>query len=67
MLPVKPQYFIICKSLKHEPEKSGVASGDFTAVTNRMQPTKKYFKARCHLNVTHMRTKNMYISVDWKT
>lgn len=53
MLPVKPQYFIICESLKHEPEKSGVAIGDFTAVTNRMQPTKRYFKARYHLNVTH--------------
>ena len=64
MLPVKPQYFIICKSLMHEPEKSGVASGDFTAVTNRMQPTKRYSKDRCHSNVTHMRAKNIYINVD---
>jgi len=52
MLPVKPQYFIIRKSLMHEPEKSGVAGADFMAVTNRMQPTKRYFKARCRLNVT---------------
>jgi histidinol dehydrogenase len=50
-----------------EPEKSDAASGDFTAVTNRIQPTKRYFKARCHLNVTHMRAKNMYINVYWKT
>jgi hypothetical protein len=51
----------------HEPEKSGVASGDFTEVTNRMQLTKRYFKARCHLNVTQMRAKHTYINVDWKT
>jgi hypothetical protein len=49
MLPVKPQNFIIHKSLKHEQEKSGVASGDFTAVTNRMQQTKRNFKARMPL------------------
>jgi histidinol dehydrogenase len=48
----------------HEPEKSGVAVGEFTAVTNRMQPTKRYFKARCHLNVTHMRAKNIYTTVN---
>jgi hypothetical protein len=32
-------------------------------VANRMQPTKRYFKARFHLSVTHMRAKNMYINV----
>jgi hypothetical protein len=50
MLPVKPQNFIIHKSLKREQEKSGVARGDFTAVTNRMhQQTKRNVKARMPL------------------